>query len=430
VADHLLRYPVAMFRLLLLLAATAAFAPSARADRRAEVASEAKALRPKLVEIRRDLHQHPELSNREVRTGRQIAARLQELGIPHRTGVAGNGVVATIAGARRGKTVMVRADIDALPIHETIEVPYRSKNDGVKHACGHDAHTTIGLATAELLWKRRAAFPGTVYVIFQPAEEGPPPGERGGAPLMIAEGLLESTRPEAIFGLHSMPTHRVGTIGWTPGAAMASSDTFRITVTGKQSHGAEPHRGIDPVVIGSQIVLALQTIDSRRIDPLQPVVVTIGVFHAGTRFNVVPDRAELHGTLRTLSPEVRSQGRALIESISSGIAQAAGGSASVVFQDDAPNPPLINDQALGRFAEESLTRTLGEKNVLRDPPRMIAEDFAHFAERVPAFFFFLGVGNPDRGITANLHTADFDIDEDALVVGATAMTNLVLDYLE
>jgi amidohydrolase len=387
-------------------------------------------MKPKLVEIRRDFHQYPELSNREFRTSKQIAARLAELGIPTETGIARNGVLATIRGGRPGKTVMVRADIDALPIHETIDVPYRSKTDGVKHACGHDAHTTIGLATAELLWKRRAELAGTVHVIFQPAEEGPPPGEKGGAPLMIAEGLLERTMPEAIFGLHSMPAHRAGQVGWTPGAAMASSDTFRITVTGKQSHGAEPHRGIDPIVIGSQIVLALQTIDSRRIDPLQPVVVTIGMFNAGTRFNIVPDQAELHGTLRTLSAEVRAESRRLIETISSGVAQAAGGTATVAFQDDAPNPPLVNDQALGAFAERSLQRTLGEANVLRDPPRMIAEDFAHFAERVPSFFFFLGVGNPERGITANLHTAAFDIDEDALVVGATAMTNLVLDYLD
>jgi amidohydrolase len=325
---------------------------------------------------------------------------------------------------------MVRADIDALPIQETNDVPYKSKVDGVKHACGHDAHTAIGLGTAELLWKRRGDLNGTVHVIFQPAEEGPPPGEKGGAPLMIEEGLLDRLKPEAIFGLHSMPNHRVGTVSWTPGATMASSDTFRITITGKQSHGAEPHRGIDPIVIGSQMVLALQTIASRRVDPLEPVVVTVGVFRSGTRHNIVPDSAVLEGTLRTLSPEVRTQARNLIETIATGVAQTAGGTAAIIYLDNPPNPPVINDAALGAFAERSLKKTLGESNVVRDPPRMVAEDFAHFAERVPSFFYFLGVGNPDKGITANLHTAAFDIDEDALVIGATAMTNLVLDYLE
>jgi amidohydrolase len=400
------------------------------ADRRADIRSEALALRPRMVEIRRDFHQHPELSNREQRTGQRIAEHLRALGIPVETGIARNGVLATIRGGRPGKTVMVRADIDALPIQETNDVPYKSKNDGVKHACGHDAHTTVGLATAELLWKRRASLPGTVYVIFQPAEEGPPPGEKGGAPLMIEEGLLDRTKPEAIFGLHSMPNHRVGTAGWTPGAAMASSDTFRITITGKQSHGAEPHRGNDPIVIGSQLVLALQTIDSRRVDPLQPIVVTIGKFTAGTRHNIVPDSAVLEGTLRTLSTQVRDQARSLIETLASGIAQSNGATASVTYIDDPANPPVVNDEALSTLAVASLQKTLGAQNVLRDPPRMIAEDFAHFAQRVPSFFYFLGVGNPEKGITANLHTAAFDIDEDALVVGVTAMTNLVLDYLE
>jgi amidohydrolase len=400
------------------------------AQGRPDVRADASTMRARLVEIRRDLHQNPELSNREARTAKRIAEHLQAAGIPYERGIAKNGVLATIRGGRPGKTVMVRADIDALPIQETNDVPYKSKVDGVKHACGHDAHTAIGLGTAELLWKRRGDLNGTVHVIFQPAEEGPPPGEKGGAPLMIEEGLLDRLKPEAIFGLHSMPNHRVGTVSWTPGATMASSDTFRITITGKQSHGAEPHRGIDPIVIGSQMVLALQTIASRRVDPLEPVVVTVGVFRSGTRHNIVPDSAVLEGTLRTLSPEVRTQARNLIETIATGVAQTAGGTAAIIYLDNPPNPPVINDAALGAFAERSLKKTLGESNVVRDPPRMVAEDFAHFAERVPSFFYFLGVGNPDKGITANLHTAAFDIDEDALVIGATAMTNLVLDYLE
>jgi amidohydrolase len=310
------------------------------------------------------------------------------------------------------------------------EVPYKSKTDGVKHACGHDLHTSVAIGVAELLWKHRAELPGTVHIVFQPAEEGPPPGEAGGAPLMIEEGLLKRIKPEAMFALHSMPNNEVGMASWTPGGTMASSDTFKINITGKQSHGAEPHRGIDPIVIGSQLVLALQSIDSRRIDPIEPVVVTIGIFRAGTRFNIVPETAEMEGTLRALSPAVRTEARKLIESITSGVAAAAGATAKVTFQDDASNPVLMNDEKLGPFAEASLKKTLGEKNVIRERPRMIAEDFAHFAEALPSFYYFLGVGNRARGITANLHTPAFDIDEDALVTGTASMTNLVWDYLE
>lgn len=381
------------------------------------------------VEIRRDLHRHPELSNREERTSRVIAERLDSLGIPFERGIAGHGVVSVIEGGRPGPTVAVRADIDALPIEETIDVPYKSLNPGVKHACGHDVHTTVGLTVAELLWKHRSELPGTVVVFFQPAEEGPPAGEKGGAPLMIEEGFLSRYQPEAMFALHTMPTLEVGHVSFAPGAQMASSDTFAISIAGKQSHGAEPHRGIDPIVIGSQIVMALQSIDSRRIDPLEPVVVTVGTFHAGTRFNIVPDSARLEGTLRTLSPAVRTESRRLIREISEKTAKALDGSATVTFQDDNANPVLINDDELTQFAEASLRQTVGDDNVHLDPPRMVAEDFAHFSEALPSFYYFLGVRNEERGITANLHTPGFDVDERSLAVGAKTMAALVVDYL-
>lgn len=417
-------------RALCLILAAAFAGPLHSEDRTAAIARESAAMRERLVEMRRDFHRNPELSNREERTSKKIAETLRALQIPVETGVAKYGVIATIKGGKPGKNVAVRADIDALPIEETMDVPYKSQNKGVKHACGHDLHTTVGLATAELLWKHRAELPGTVSVIFQPAEEGPPSGEAGGAPLMIREGLLDRIKPAAMFALHSMPTVPVGMASYRPGAQMASSDRFKITVTGKQSHGAEPHRGIDPIVIGSQIVLALQSIDSRRIDPVEPVVVTVGTFHGGLRFNIVPPVVEMEGTLRTLSASVRDEARRLISEISSGVAAAGGATAAVRFEDAAANPVLVNDEALSRFSDASLRKTLGQSNVRQDPPRMVAEDFAHFAQRVPSFYFFIGVGNVAKGITGNLHTAEFDIDEDALVFGTKAMTNLVWDYLE
>lgn len=390
---------------------------------------EVDAMFDQCVEIRRDLHRHPELSNREERTARVIAERLEALGMPVERGVARHGVVAVIEGSRPGPTVAVRADIDALPIEETMDVPYKSENVGVKHACGHDVHTTVGLTVAELLWKHRSELPGRVIVFFQPAEEGPPPGEKGGAPLMIEEGFLARYEPDVMFALHTMPTLDVGHVSFAPGAQMASSDTFSIAITGKQSHGAEPHRGIDPIVIGSQLVMALQTIDSRRIDPLEPVVVTIGIFHAGTRFNIVPDSARLEGTLRTLSPAVRTESRRLIREITEKTAATFEGEATVTFHDDAANPVLINDEELTRFSETSLQKTLGADHVHRDPPRMVAEDFAHFSEALPSFYYFLGVRNEEKGITANLHTPGFDVDERSLAIGARTMTALVVDYL-
>lgn len=400
------------------------------ADRRADVARDAAALKPKLVECRRDLHMHPELSNREERTSQQIAARLTAIGVPFERGIAKHGIVASIKGGKPGKTIAFRADIDALPVNETIDVPYKSKTPNVKHACGHDLHTTVALGMTELLWKRRASLPGTVHVIFQPAEEGPPPGEAGGAPLMIKEGLLDRLKPVAMFALHSHPGLEAGTAGWTPGAEMASSDRFKITITGKQSHGAQPHLGIDSITAASQVVLALQTIDSRRIDPLQPIVVTVGSFHAGSRFNIVAPEAVLEGTLRTLDNGVRTQARALIESIARKIADANDTTATLWFNDEAANPVLMNDEKVSLFGEQSLKKTLGDANVVRMPPGMIAEDFAHFALLVPSFYYHLGVGNRAKGISAGLHTPEFDLDEDALVVGVRAMTNLAFDYLE
>ena len=419
-----MRTTTAAVAIALSVSAPASFA----AELRSELASELGKMKPSLIETRRELHMYPELSNREIETSKRIATWLAARGIPHETGIARYGVVATIKGSKAGPVGAVRADIDGLPIEETLEVPYKSKNPGVKHACGHDVHTTIALATAELLWKRRASLSGTVVVVFQPAEEGAPPGEKGGAPLMIEEGFLDRVKPEAMFALHVWPPLRVGEAGYNAGAMWASSDRFKITITGKQSHGAQPHLGIDPIVVGAQIVTALQTIDSRRVDPLQPVVVTVGTFNAGTRFNIVPPTAELEGTIRTLSPAVRTQTLDLVTKLAVDTA-AAHGATAAVWMDPEANPVLVNDAKLAAFGAQSLEKTLGAGRVKSGMQAMVAEDFALFAERVPSFYFMLGVSNPDKGLTANVHTAAFEPDEDAIIHGAAAMTSLVLDYL-
>jgi amidohydrolase len=314
-----------------------------------------------------------------------------------------------------------------LPIEEAVAVPWRSKERGVMHACGHDAHATVGVATALLLWRHRAELPGTVLVVFQPAEEGPPAGEKGGAPLMLQEHVFAGAKPSAMFALHAMPSVEVGHVSFTPGAEMASSDRFAIDVVGKGTHGATSHLGVDPIVAAAHVVTALQTVDSRAIDPKEPVVVTVGSFHAGTRFNIIPDKASLEGTVRALSPEVRKTAKAHVERIAQQTAAAFGARADVRF--DLGVPVLVNDDALTAWAEGALTSIVGAERVHREAPRLIAEDFAYFAEEVPSFYFYLGVGNRARGVTAALHTSTFDIDEDALVVGASTMSRLVTAYL-
>jgi len=398
------------------------------ADRHKTIETEVLSMRKQLVDTRRDLHMHPELSNREERTSKVIAERLRAIGIPIETGVAKYGVIATIKGNGPGRTAIFRADIDALPIDETMDVSYKSLNKGVKHACGHDAHTSIALTAAELLWKHRSEFPGTAVVLFQPAEEGAPVGEDGGASLMIKEGVLDKYKPSAMFALHADPAQEAGIVSWTPGSEFASADRFYITVTGKGTHGAYPHLGIDPIVIAAEIITNLQTIASRRIDPIEPVVVTVGAIHGGTRFNIIPDSVQMEGTIRTLSSDVRDKTLALVSSITTGTAEANGGSAKVDVILLAP--VMKNDEKVGLLGEKSLQGSLGAANVKRVLPVMGAEDFGYFSDRVPSFYFKLGIASKARGIGSPLHTAMFDIDEESLVVGAKAVTNLMIDYLQ
>ncbi len=390
---------------------------------------------PSIVEIRHRIHQNPELGFREHETAQLVARHLQSLGLTEiRTGVAGTGVVATLKGGRPGPMVAVRADMDALPVTEATDLPfastrrdvYEGQEVGVAHACGHDVHTAVLLGVASVLARMRDALPGAVRFIFQPAEEGPPAGVMDAALQMVEAGVLESPEPEAIFALHSAPSLDVGEAGWSPGPAMAASDRVRITIRGKQSHGAAPHEGIDPIVLGSQAVMALQTIRSRSLPPLAPSVVTIGIFRGGTRFNIIPGEVHLEGTVRSYDDTIRDQIRRRMHEILAGISASGGGTYDLEYVEICP--PTVNDEALTTRAVETLERTLGADSVHRMDPLMAGEDFAFFAREVPGFYFHLGVRAPG-GDSGGLHTPGMRADDGAVEVGIRAMTAVILDYL-
>jgi amidohydrolase len=390
------------------------------------IAALALQIEPQLIEARRWFHQHPELSNREEKTAQEIARRLREMGYEVRTGVAHNGVVAVLEGALPGPVVAWRSDIDALPIDEEVDVPYRSENAGVMHACGHDVHTTVGLGAAEVLMKLRAGLHGTVVFIFQPAEEGPPPGEDGGAKMMIAEGVLEHPPVEAIFGLHVMPTFNAGRIGVREGGLMAAGDRFKLTIHGRMTHGSAPHDGVDAVYVGSQLVTALQALPSREVDARRSLVVSVGTFNAGNRWNIIAEEAVLTGTVRTLDTETWSSIPERFERIVKGICDANRATYDLAYERIAP--PVENDTRLADFARRSLAASIGADNVLEIPPIMASEDFAFFQQQVPGVFLFLGVANPAEGWTDYVHTPTFRPDERAIVTGVTAVASLLADF--
>jgi amidohydrolase len=389
---------------------------------------------PEIVELRHRLHQDPELSNREAKTAELVAAYLKKIGLEVRTGIARTGVVGILRGGKPGPTVAVRADIDALPVVEQTDLPFEStKRDtflgqevGVAHACGHDVHTSVQLGVAAVLQSLRKDLPGTVVFVFQPAEEGPPPGERGGASLMLDEGVFQDVEPKAIFALHSFPDLPVGQVGYNPGPTMAAVDQFVIKVKGKQAHGAYPHLSVDPIVIASQAVLALQTIRSRNLPAMEPSVITVGIFRGGERFNIIPGEVHLEGTVRTYKAEVRSEIERRMREILDGITKAGGGSFEMEYKKNAP--ATVNDAALTRTAAALLERSLGAGNVKVVEPSMAGEDFAYFANRVPGFYYRLGVVAPGT-TSGGLHTPTFRADDSAVAVGMKAMSRLVVDYL-
>ncbi len=388
----------------------------------------AASLQTKLVEIRRDFHQHPELSNREFRTSAKVAEQLRQLGLSVQEKVAHTGVVGLLHGAQPGPTIAVRADMDALPIQELNDVPYASRNTGIQHACGHDVHTAIGLGVAEALSGVRANLKGNVKFIFQPAEEGAPEGEKGGAYLMLDEGVLEGPPVEAIFALHVMPTIDAGKLGYHAGPVWASNDALEVTIHGRKTHGAYPHTGVDAILVAAQVLVALQTWVNRSVDVRDPLLISFGVIEGGNQFNVIADQVRLVGMMRCLSPEVRRCAPARIEELLRGVTASFGASFALKVTPGAP--VTMNHPALLQQAVPALESVVGQENVLLQKPQMGAEDFACFAERVPGFYFLLGVRNESLGITEMLHTPRFDVDESCLSLGVHAMSRLVLDYLK
>jgi len=424
--------PLAALLLAVLTASPAAAAPAGAWDARLDAAVERHA--PEAIELRHRIHANPELSNRETETAALVAERLRELGLEVETGVAHTGVVAVLRGGQPGPVVGVRADMDALPVTEATDLPFRStkrttflgQEVGVAHACGHDVHTAVGLGVAAVLAGMRDELPGTVKFLFQPAEEGPPPGEEGGAELMIAEGVLDEPRPEAIFALHAFPTLEVGEIGWIAGPTYAAVDQFVATLRGRQAHGAAPDLSVDPIVMGAQAVLALQTIRSRNLPPTEPSVVTVGIFRGGERFNIIPEAVHLEGTVRTYDPEIRATVERRMREILDGVARAAGGSYELAYENNAP--ATVNDPELARRMRPALAAAVGEEGVVEVLPVMGGEDFAYFARQVPGFYFRLGVVAPGT-TSGGLHTPTFRADDGAVPVGMRAMAGLVLAYL-
>ncbi|HEV2672462.1 MAG TPA: amidohydrolase [Gemmatimonadales bacterium] len=391
----------------------------------------------KVIAWRRDIHQHPELSNRETRTAELVANHLRSLGLEVRTGVAHTGVVGVLRGGKPGPVVALRADMDALPVSEEVDVPFASKvrttyngqDVGVMHACGHDTHTAMLMGVAEVLAGMRKDLPGTVKFIFQPAEEGAPTGERGGAELMIEEGALDDPKPSAIFGLHVLP-FPAGEIRYRPGGIMASADAFRIIVRGRQTHGAQPWNGVDPIVVASQIVLGLQTITSRQVDlTAGPDVITVGAINGGVRFNIIPDSVVMLGTIRTFDTAVRNDIHQRIRRTAESIAQSAGATAQVAI--DTFTAVTYNDPALTQQLLPTLREVAGANHVTLTQPITPAEDFSRYQQRIPGVFFFLGITPPgtDPAKAAPNHSPRFFVDEAALPVGVRALAHVAVDYL-
>ena len=407
------------------------------ADLKVKLDAGAEQVMSKVIAWRRDFHQNPELSNRETRTSKIVADHLKSLGLEVRTGIAKTGVVGVLRGGKPGPTIAFRADMDALPVTERVDVPFKSLvrttynnvETGVMHACGHDGHTAILMGAAEVLSKMKNELSGTFVFIFQPAEEGAPIGEEGGAPLMIKEGCLENPKSEAIFGLHLEAAYYVGTLNYKSGGTMASSDRFEITVNGKQSHGADPWLGIDPIVTSAHIIVALQTIVS-RMTPLThtPAVVTVGMIQAGNRENIIPEKAKMLGTIRCLDTKVQDKIHEQIKRIATDIAHSQGATADVFIERG--NPVTYNDPALVKKMLPTLAEIVPAKDFHEIEAMTGAEDFAAYQKVIPGFFFFLGGLPLDKTVeqAPPHHTPDFFVDESGFIVGVKAFCHIAVDY--
>lgn len=381
-----------------------------------------------IIKTRRFIHMNPELSNREFETAKLVASTLMSYGLEVKTGVARTGVVALLRGSQPGFTVGIRADMDALPIQEMTSVPYKSLNPGVMHACGHDVHTAVALGTAMVLSQLKDRIKGNIKFIFQPAEEGPPAGEAGGASLMLEQGILDNPPVGAIFGLHTWPEADVGTVLFSPGSIMASSDGFEIILKGRSAHGARPQEGIDAVTLAAQTIITLQSLIDRRLDATDPVVVTIGKIEGGTRANILAEQVRLAGTVRTLSGENRERIQRLMEGALKGVSTAYNASYELKYRKG--HPVVYNHPQLAKAMQPTLFRVLGEEYVGPLKPQMISEDFSCFCQEVPGFFFFLGVRPRGQKDMPPLHSPTYNPDEESLTIGVRTMCHLLLDCLE
>lgn len=373
-----------------------------------------------MIAVRRHLHAHPELSFEEYKTSEYVAGKLDELGIPYQKGFVKTGIVGLIEGSKPGKTIALRADLDALPIIEENQKEYKSKNEGVMHACGHDVHTTSLLGAARILNELKDQWAGTIKLVFQPGEERLP----GGASLMIREGALENPKPQFIFGQHVLPSMEVGKVGFRPGMYMASADEIYMTIKGKGGHAALPHLNVDPILMTSHIIVALQQVVSRNAPPAVPSVLSFGKVIANGATNVIPDEVKIEGTFRTMNEEWRADAHQKIARLATEIAKSMGGECVVDIRKGYPY--LVNDEELTLKARSNAIAYMGAENVIDMDLRMTAEDFSYYSQEMPGCFYRIGTGNTSKGITSGLHTSTFDIDEDALKTGMGLMAWLAL----
>tara|TARA_B100001123_G_scaffold341426_1_gene387174 strand:- start:13612 stop:14925 length:1314 start_codon:yes stop_codon:yes gene_type:complete len=396
-------------------------------------------LMEKVIEWRHDIHEYPELSNREYRTAEKVAKHLESLGMEVKTGIAHTGVVGILKGDKPGPMVALRADMDALPVTEMTGLPFASKvrdkfnglDVGVMHACGHDAHVAILMGVAEFLTSIKNDLAGSVMFIFQPAEEGPPVGEEGGAQLMLKEGIWKDKKPEVVFGLHVTNAPN-GMIAYREGAAMAAADPWKIVINGKQAHGSRPWDSVDPIMVAFQLGNNLQTIVSRKLDLREsPAVISVGSIHGGVRSNIIPEVVEMEGTIRTYDSGIRDQIFKEMKKIAQNTAAMAGASVEVYLPNGQNYPVTFNDEDLTKRVLPSLTRIVGEEMIVRSERATGAEDFSFFSQQVPGFYFFLGVNKPDAdpSTTPGNHSPFFYIDDSALPVGLKALSHLTIEYL-
>lgn len=388
-----------------------------------DIMAEARRIEPEIISTRRALHRHPELSYGEEWTSEYIAKRLGSMGVEVTRGVGGTGVLGLLKGSKKGKVVALRADMDALPVKELAEVEFRSEVDGVMHACGHDTHMAMLLGAARMLADHRDELNGVVKLFFQPAEED---GGRGGAMPMIEAGVMKSPKVDYVFGLHIDGARRSGVFGVKEGPIMAAPDSFRIKVVGKGGHGSAPHETVDPVYIAANVVLALQGVSSRMVNPVRPFVISVGSLHSGTKDNIIPDFAELQGTIRTLDETTRALAKKKVAQVAKGVSRAFGGSAVVEFEKDA-YPVTVNDPRVTARAARIIGRIPGAK-VKRIEAILGGEDFSRFLQRAPGTFYFLGTVNPSKGCTYPNHSSKFKVDEDVLKLGAASLAALAFEF--